>query len=328
MTSLTSRAETALPKVALVGCGYWGRNLGRNLAALGTLASVCDHTEASAKAASKEHGVPFRSWPELLSDPDIVGIVIATPASTHASLAREALNADKDVFVEKPVALRVEDGEQIVRLAESRQRILMVGHLLQYHPVFLKLQEMVRGGSVGKLQYVSSSRLNLGKLRDNEDVLWSLAPHDISMILSLAGEEPDRVSGVGSNFLRDQIADMATVHLSFPSGSRAQVAVSWFHPFKEQRLVVAGDQGMMVFDDTEPWHSKLQHYPHEVKWTAGEPALKAAEARSVVVPADEPLKLECLHFLECIAERGNPRTDGYEGLRVLKVLRLASDSMA
>ncbi|NQV56189.1 MAG: Gfo/Idh/MocA family oxidoreductase [Rhodospirillales bacterium] len=317
----------AKPLVAMVGCGYWGKNLTRNLSGLGGLAAVCDGDPTVAEAMSKEHGAPARAWADLLADPSIKAVAIATPAVMHAPMVREALVAGKDVFVEKPLALEVDDAEKLVRLARERGRILMVGHLLQYHPVFLKLKDMVRSGAIGRLQYVYSTRLNLGKIRREEDILWSFAPHDISMILSLMGEEPDQVSAVGSNFLHDEIADTTITHMSFPSGQSAHVFVSWLHPFKEQRLVVVGEKGMLVFDDTQPWENKLVSYGHGIRWVDGVPQPEKAEAESVLVAQDEPLKCEIRHFMDCVDHRTKPRTDGDEGVRVLKVLSRATKNI-
>jgi UDP-2-acetamido-3-amino-2,3-dideoxy-glucuronate N-acetyltransferase len=318
---------TNSPRVAMVGCGYWGKNLARNMAALGALCAVCDENSAVAAAMSKEHGVPTRDWEGLLSDAGVRAVVLATPAERHATMVRSALLAGKDVFVEKPLSLKVSEAEELVHLARERGLILMVGHLLQYHPAFLRLKEIVESGSIGRLQYIYSTRLSLGKFRREEDILWSFAPHDISMILSLAGEEPSAVTAVGSNFLHGEIADTTITHLSFPSGKSAHVFVSWLNPFKEQRLVVVGEKGMLVFDDTEPWESKLLSYGHAINWIDGMPEPRKAEAEAIVVTQDEPLKCECKHFLECVAQRKTPRTDGAEGVRVLKILNRASEAI-
>lgn len=310
-------------RIAVIGCGYWGRNLVRNFAALGSLAAVCDANEASARDFADKFGAKALSWAEVLADCTIKGVAIAAPAELHHQLATEALEAGKDVFVEKPVALAVADAEALCRLADSRGRILMVGHLLQYHPAFLALKDLVVQGGLGRLRYVYSTRLNLGKIRREENILWSFAPHDLSMILGLVGEEPHEVTATGAAYLHERIADVTTTHFAFPGGVRGHVFVSWLHPFKEQKLVVVGDEGMAVFDDGQPWESKVQVWRHRIEWKDGMPQPVKADAEPMTLTQDEPLKLECAHFLDCIATRATPRTDGKEGLRVLKVLARA-----
>ncbi len=313
--------------VAVVGCGYWGKNLVRNFNELGALAAVCDADPGRAETLAQQYGVPARGFTEVLADPAIAGIVIAAPAERHATLAREAMLAGKDVFVEKPLALEVAAADSLVALAHDKSRILMVGHLLQYHPAFLTLRSMVRDGRLGRLQYLYSNRLNLGKVRREENILWSFAPHDLSMILSLVGALPETVSATGSYYLHRTIADVTTTQMSFPGGQSAHVFVSWLHPYKEQKLVVVGDQGMAVFDDGEPWDSKLSLYPHRIEWREGMPVPNKADREPVPLDQDEPLKLECAHFLECIVTRRTPRTDGVEGVAVLRVLDAAERSM-
>lgn len=203
----------------------------------------------------------------------------------------------------------------------------MVGHLLWYHPMVLKLKELVDNGELGRIQYIYSNRLNLGKLRREENVLWSFAPHDVSVILGLTGEMPKTIRAQGGNFLHQQIADTTVTLMNFSSGIRAHIFVSWLHPFKEQKLVVVGDKQMAVFNDTVPWEEKLQLYPHTVKWEGNVPVADKAEAVMVEVEQDEPLRAECVHFIECIETRSKPRTDGEEGLRVLKVLNCCQESL-
>jgi acetyltransferase-like isoleucine patch superfamily enzyme len=203
----------------------------------------------------------------------------------------------------------------------------MVGHLLQYHPAFVALRDLVSEGALGRLQYAYSNRLNLGKVRREEDILWSFAPHDLSMILSLVGDEPSEVSATGGCYLHQTIADVTTTHLAFPGGERAHVFVSWLHPFKEQKLVVIGDRAMGVFDDGQPWGEKLLLYPHRIEWRETLPVPMRAEATPIALKEAEPLGLECRHFLECVATGARPRTDGREGLRVLRVLARASAAL-
>jgi UDP-2-acetamido-3-amino-2,3-dideoxy-glucuronate N-acetyltransferase len=312
---------TAVPRVACIGAGYWGKNLVRNFAELGALVAVCDANEEVARRLSSDNRVRCATAADdVLEAPDVTGVAIATPAETHADLVRRALLAGKDVLVEKPLALSPQEGAELVALAERRRRILMVGHLLWYHPAILKLRELVRGGELGRIQYIYSNRLNLGRIRREENILWSFAPHDISIILGLLGEYPDTVQAQGGNYLHERIADVTVTLLGFPSGVRAHIFVSWLHPFKEQKLVIVGDRKMAVFDDTEP-KDKLRLYPHTIAWLDNVPVPKAAAAEVVDVEAIEPLRAECEHFLDCLRTRTRPRTDGEEGLRVLRVLQ-------
>jgi UDP-2-acetamido-3-amino-2,3-dideoxy-glucuronate N-acetyltransferase len=311
----------------VVGAGYWGKNIVRNFAALKALAAIIDQDRSTVQVVSVQHGAVAATFPDVLAEPSINAIAVATPAALHYKLAKAALEAGKHVFVEKPLALTLGEAEDLVTVAERLDRRLMVGHLLQYHPAFLKLKELVREGHLGRLQYLYSNRLNLGKIRREEDILWSFAPHDLSMILSLVGQEPDSVESVGSYHLHQRIADVTTTHLSFPGGERAHVFVSWLHPFKEQKLVVVGSDAMAVFDDGEPWERKLLLFPHRIKWWDGMPSPQKAEAVAVPLEPGEPLQAECKHFLDCVEIGATPRTDGREGLRVLSVLTRASECL-
>lgn len=320
---------TSLPSIAVIGSGYWGKNLVRNYHQLGALRLICDKDESTLVRFKDQYPDTevCSALSELLGREDIPGVVIATPAETHFALAREALLTGKHVYVEKPLVLDENEAEELISMAKERGLILMVGHLLQYHPAFLRLKELAAKGELGRINYICSHRLNLGKIRREENILWSFAPHDISMILSLAGEEPESVSATGGNYLHQQIADVTTTHLEFPSGSKAHIFVSWLHPFKEQKLVVVGDQKMAVFDDTRPWNEKLLLYPHQIHWENNVPVPSKAEPEAIDLPEDEPLRLECEHFLQCIANGQTPRTDGHEGLRVLRILNASQRSL-
>ncbi len=319
----------ALPNIAVIGSGYWGKNLVRNYHQLGALKRICDKNEATLDAFGRQYpGVETGlALSEVLADAAVEGVVIATPAETHYAIAREALLSAKHVYVEKPLVLDEDQGRELIELAVQRHRVLMVGHLLHYHPVFARLKALAGSGELGRINYIYSNRLNLGKIRREENILWSFAPHDISMILSLAGEAPETVSATGGAYLHRRIADVTTTHLEFGSGLQAHVFVSWLHPFKEQKLVVVGDRKMAVFDDTQPWADKLLLYPHRIDWQNNQPVPVKADAERVPVEQDEPLKRECLHFLHCMETGQQPHTDGAEGLRVLRVLNLAQRSM-
>ncbi|WP_447600834.1 Gfo/Idh/MocA family oxidoreductase [Nitrospira sp. Nam80] len=324
----SNRIAPSVPRVAVVGSGYWGKNLVRNFHDVGALAGICDsNDETLCRFAEQYPGCRmYRSFGEVLSDPSVPAVAIATPAETHANLVREALLAGKDVCVEKPLCLSVETGESLVALAKTQGRILMVGHLLWYHPAVLRLKELIDDGELGRIQYIYSNRLNLGKIRREENILWSFAPHDISVILGLLEDMPDAVHAQGGNYLHQRIADVTVSLLSFPSGVKAHVFVSWLHPFKEQKLIVVGDRKMAVFDDLDK-QDKLTLYPHSIEWKHQLPVPSKAEGQSIPLDALEPLRAECRHFIDCVTTRRTPRTDGEEGLRVLRVLQQCQDSL-
>jgi predicted dehydrogenase/serine acetyltransferase len=313
--------------IAVVGCGYWGKNLVRNMAQLGALACVADANSQQAEAMSKEHNVPARSWEEVLADDAIKGVMLPVPAQLHYELAMQALNAGKHVFVEKPMALEPAEAEAMCAKAREKNKILMVGHVLQYHSAYLEMQNWVRSGKLGRLHYIYSHRLNLGKVRAHENCWWSFAPHDISMALGLAGSAAKSVFATGTEALQAGIADMTTTHIEFEDGLKAHILVSWLHPTKEQRLVVAGEKGMLVFDDGQPWESKLLYYPHAVDLSGRDPVVTKADAQSVTLTQSEPLKEECLAFIRAIETGTQPKTNGDEGLAVLEILAKAEDSM-
>jgi UDP-2-acetamido-3-amino-2,3-dideoxy-glucuronate N-acetyltransferase len=315
-------------KVAVIGAGYWGKNLVRNFGDLGVLAAICDTRKEVLEEFSKKnaHSRVTDSYESLLADPTIEAIAIASPAEMHHDMVKKGLLADKHVFVEKPLALREEEGMELHELAEKRKKILMIGHLLQYHPAVVKLKQMVSEGELGKIEYIYSNRLNLGKIRREENILWSFAPHDISVILSLTGEMPERVTSIGGNYLQQRVSDVTLSSLSFPSGIKAHIFVSWLHPYKEQRLVVVGDRKMALFNDVEP-EDKLLLYPHRIQWKNHIPVPDKKEAEKVPLEKKEPLREECQHFIDCIHQRIKPKTDGEEGLRVLRVLQACQRSL-
>ena len=315
--------------IAVIGGGYWGKNLVRNFDALGVLKTVCDQNLATLHTTQSSYpdiGVTQDAG-EVFADPAITGVAIATPAATHGEVVRRALNAGKDVYVEKPLCLSTKVGAELIALAAQRENVLMVGHLLWYHPIVLKMKELVTTGELGRLQYIYSNRLNLGKLRREENVLWSFAPHDVSVILGLVGEMPESVQAQGGNFLHERISDTTVSMLTFASGLRAHIFVSWLHPFKEQKLVLVGDRKMAVFNDTVEWKEKLHLYEHSIAWQENSPVATKGEAERVIVAQEEPLRAECQHFLDCIESRAQPRTDGAEGLRVLSVLHACQEAL-
>ena len=312
------------PTVAVAGCGSWGKHLVRNFRQLGALAAVCDpRQEGRALAAELAPGVEVSdSFEAALAHP---AVAIATPAETHFELARQALEAGCDVFVEKPLALTYAEGTELVRLAAERQRMLMVGHVLEYHPAVVRLLELIHAGELGRVHYIYSHRLSLGKVRREENILWSFAPHDIAVILRLLGESPVRVSATGGSYLQPGIADVTVTSLEFAGGQRAHIHVSWLHPFKEQRLVVVGSRKMASFDDVG---KRLVLYDQRVELRNGTPEPIRHEGDLVPFGDDEPLRNECRAFLEAVASRRPPLTDGESGLQVLEVLEAAQLSLA
>ena len=315
------------PRVAVVGCGRWGRNHVRNYAELGALAGVVDADPELAAEQATRYGVAAITFDEALRDPGITGLVFALPPAQNLPLGQRALEAGKHLFVEKPLALSVADGERLCAIAERHDRRLMVGHILQYHPAFQALARLVREGGIGRLMSVVSTRLDLGAIRRQEDAMWALAPHDVSMVLALIGGEPERVEALGGYHTDPDIADTTTIALAFPDGRSAEIRSSWLHPYKEQRLVVVGTEAMAVFDDREPWERKLILYPYRVTETGGTALIDRSEPAPVPVEPGEPLRLECRHFLASMESGATPLTDGREGLRVLGVLERASEAL-
>jgi UDP-2-acetamido-3-amino-2,3-dideoxy-glucuronate N-acetyltransferase len=321
------RRASVSVKVATVGMGYWGGNLVRSFHELGALGVICDTDPSRAPAARERYpDVPFvPDYAAVLADRTVTAVALATPAATHHAMARLALEAGKDVFVEKPLALHVDEGEDLVALADKGERILMVGHVLRYHPAVLKLDELIRDGELGRIRYLYSNRLNMGRIRTEENILWSFAPHDVSIMLALLGEEPCEITCRGGAYLNDSIPDVTMSQFVFPSGVRAHIFVNWLHPFKEQRLVVVGSEKMAVFEDTA--EDKLLLYPHRVEWKNHVPTAVKAEAERIPLPGSEPLRAECAHFLDCVTSRRQPITDGREGLRILRILHVCQQEL-
>lgn len=316
------------PTVALAGCGYWGKNLARNLHQLGQLAAVCDQDARVLKGVRESYrGVRVtRRFEQLLEDKSLKAIALATPAAQHYAMARQALAAGKDLFVEKPLALRVAEAEELVALARRKKRILMVGHVLEYHPAILKLQELIEAGELGELHYLYSNRANLGKVRREENILWSFAPHDIAVLLLLAGRMPEWAATHGQSYLQPGVVDVTMTSLGFPGRTRAHIFVSWLHPLKEQKLVVIGSRKMAVFDDVVK-EGKLRLYDKGIEFRNGEPFVRQTAESTLFFPEQEPLREELLHFLDCVKTRRQARTDGENGLRVLRVLDACQTSL-
>ena len=315
-----------MKKTAVIGCGYWGKNLVRNFDQLGALAMVCDTTRTGRATALElaPTAMLVDNVETVLASKNISNVVIATPAETHYTLVKQALETGRDVFVEKPLALTHEQGAQLVRLADERKRILMVGHVLEYHPAIVRLLDLVSSGELGKVHYVYSNRLSLGKIRREENILWSFAPHDVAVILRLVGGMPFEVNASGGNYIQPNIADVTVTDLLFDNGVRAHIFVSWLHPFKEQRLVVIGSEKMASFDDVS---KRLVLYDQHVTWQEDQPVPVKHMGDEVAFGSQEPLRVECQAFLDAVATRRPPLTDGQSGLRVLRVLQAAQRSL-
>jgi predicted dehydrogenase len=314
------------PGVVVLGCGRWGRNLVRVLGELGALRCVVDPEPRKREDALRIAGdVQVMADAEAgLRHPGVDAAVIATPAETHFELGRAALRAGLDVLVEKPLTTEAATARVLCREAREADRLLMVGHLLEYHPGYTRLLELVREGALGKLFYVISNRVNLGTIRTEENALWSFAPHDIAVILRLLGAMPFQVVATGGNYIQPNIADVTVTQLLFDNGVRSHVFVSWLHPFKEQRLVVVGSDRMASYDDVS---KQLLLWDQRVGWSEGRPIPLRSEAVPVSYSPEEPLQAECRHFLTCVRERRAPLTDGESGVRVLQVLEAAQRSL-
>lgn len=311
------------PKVAVIGCGHWGKNHVRNFALLGALRVVVDPNQELAKKFAAEYNADALSFEEAIARDDIDAVVIAAPAELHAKLAIAAFEAGKHVFVEKPIALTMDEAAAMKSAAESAGKVLMVGHLLQYHPAFVALRNFVQAGELGELHYAYSHRCSLGKFRTEENALWSFAPHDVSMLLALFGEAPTRVAGTGGAFLTEGVEDECRVDMEFSNGGRAHVFASWLHPFKEQRLIVVGQSGMAVFEDSAAGDEKLRLYRHDIDTSGPVPTPTKSDWTPIPYGDDEPLRTECQHFLDA-CQSGKALTDADEAIRVLDVLIKAS----
>jgi predicted dehydrogenase len=312
--------------VAVAGLGYWGPNLARNFAGIPgcELTWLCDgdadaleRVGAVLPAARRTH-----SLDDLLADESLDAIALATPVATHDVLAERVLLAGKHCFVEKPLAQTVAGAERAVAAAEDAGRLLMVGHLLEYHPGVAKLKELADGGELGDIHYIYSNRLNLGQLRADENALWSLGAHDVSVLLRLAGEEPHEVEARGESYMRRDVEDVVFAFLRFPSGLAAHLHLSWLDPHKERRFTVVGSRKMATFDDMAT-ERKVTIYDKGFDQSAsswGEYITRSGDIWSPSISNREPLRLECEHFVECIREERTPVSDGRSGLRVVRVL--------
>jgi len=307
------------PRIAVLGCGYWGSNHIRTLKALGALHAVSDVNRARAEGFASEHDCLAIEPEALFVHNDIDAIVMALPPQFHADMAVQAVQGGKDVLVEKPIALTVADAERSVKAAADNGRVFMVGHVLRFHPAFETLKALIDSRELGEVRYIHSHRLGLGKFHTENDALWDLAPHDLSMILAITGTEPIEVRGEGAALL-DNLSDFAHLHMRFPNGLRSHLFASRLNPYRERRLTVVGTKAMAVFDDVEPWERKLAVYRHAVWQDSGQWAFTTNEPSYVAVGEGMPLTRELEHFIQCIETRAEPRTSGEEAIRVLRIL--------
>jgi len=318
-------------EIAVIGVGGWGRNLARNYyeMAEANLRYVCDLDEEKLTRICRQ---PSRSFDEVIADSELDAVVIATTAPSHYRLAKAALEAGKNVYVEKPFVLDVGEARELISMAEERQRVLMVGHLLEYHPVVTRLKSMIESGELGQIHYIYSQRLNLGTVREDENALWNFAPHDISSILFLLGREPVDVSARGQSYLRNGVEDVVFLTLTFADNSMASIHVSWLDPHKVRKLTIVGSRKMAVFDDLENTeklrvYDKGAQFSNDYDTFAEYIGLRFGDITIPFVKTEEPLRAECRHFLDCIRDGKKPLSDGYDGLRVVKVLDAAQRSL-
>ena len=317
-------------KVAVIGCGQWGKNLVRNMAALGSLYVVCDQSADTAASFAAQYTVKTLSFEHILADADINAVMIASPSLLHAAMAEKALAAGKHVFIEKPLALSMADGTRLAQLASDKQLTLMVGHLLYYHAAFLKLAAMVKNGVIGAVQTVEARRLNRGPIRHNDNVLWDLASHDVAMVLAVLDGTPRDVLCLGSA-IGDAPEDSALpfitdahLHLEFASAS-AHIHVSWLAAEKEHKFIVIGDKGALVFDDTKPWEQKLALHKYALTPQPRQWLIDSQPPEYSAIAPDEPLGNECAHFLDCITSGAVPRSGSQHALQVIDILERAQN---
>jgi len=321
--------------IGLIGIGYWGPNLLRIFASLPQikLRIVCDRNNSAIEKYRLAYpNITFLTdFKAVINDKNIEAVIISTPAATHYDIARLALLSGKDVFVEKPVTLKISEAKALVNISKRTKKILMVGHLLEYHPAVIKLKNLIENKSLGDIYYIESRRLNLGKIRREENVLWSLAVHDIATIIFLLGKMPVEVEATGESYIQKNIEDLTFLTLRFPDNILAHISVNWLSPRKVREITVVGSRKMAIFDDMA-LDEKLKiwnQYKEEERFVSYQtlPKLKFGSISIPKVKLEEPLRLECEHFIECIKSRTQPRSDGEDGLRVLRVLKAAQDSL-
>ena len=317
--------------LGLIGGGYWGKNLIKDFNSLGVLHTICDiNKNALLKYNEKYPNVKTTTkWDDVLNDTNINAVCISLPAEMHYSFAKKSLLADKDVYVEKPITLDIKEAEELIQLAREKNKILMVGHLLHYHPAIIKIKEMINAGKIGKVKNIVANRLSLGIFRKYENVLWSFAPHDISVVLGLIKEMPQSVTCNGKDHINKGVHDVTNSILKFKD-AYVNINVNWLNPYKEQKMAIIGEKGMILFDDVSK-DNKLTYFPEYIQYSAdiqSNPSPIKNNGENIELDLSQsPLLIECGHFVECCVERKTPITDGEEGVRVLKVLDSLNKSL-
>jgi len=318
-------------KLAVIGCGKWGLNHVKTAYKIlgGNLISVCDiNSSASAGVEKISREIKFtNAIDDILKNPEINAVVVSSSAETHFNVAKKCLLAGKNVLVEKPITLLSKEAQELVEISQQKNLKLMVGHVLLYHPALLTMKDKIDKGEIGKLQYIYSNRLNLGTIRSEENILWSFAPHDISIIQFLTGSVPEYIGAKGAAFVQQNIEDTTLTYMKYPGNIHAHIFVSWLHPFKEQRLVVIGDKGMMVFEDSLKTE-KLKFYKKGFNVVNGEPEKFDSDYEVIGFPEKAPLEEEHRHFYDCIISNKTPRTDGVHAKEVLEVLETAQSRLS
>lgn len=317
--------------IAQVGLGRWGENLWKNFNNIPecSVALGCDLSQERREYFARlTPGAKLTGrFEDILEDPRIRAVVIASPAASHFEQAKRALLAGKDVFVEKPMTLKSSQAKELAKLADKLGRVTMTGHLLLYHPAFETVKDLIAQGLIGKILYMYFRRLNLGAFRPKENVLWDIGVHDLAMALDLAGERPGSAAVQGGSFIRDRIEEVAFWSVSFPSGKKAWFHTSWLDPFRERKMVIVGEKGMLVFDEVAA-KENLKYYPRQAEWNGREVICREGEAKPVDYPAGQPLLAECRHFIDRVKDRAKPRSDAWEAATVLAVLEAADVSLA
>lgn len=312
--------------IAVIGSGYWGKNIVRNYHELNSLYAICEiDSERREQLAQQYPDVKlYASYDELLADKNVAGIAIATPAQTHFELAKKSLEAGIPTYVEKPVTLNLKDAEELRILAEKKNLPFMVGHILEYHPAIVKMKELVEEGSFGEVKHIRCTRVNLGKIRDKENIWWSFAPHDLSIIFSLIDEDPEKMQAASFKPLKEGIDDTVYADLGFSSGKSAHIHVSWLEPIKLHQTVVVCEKAMIVFNDTLK-EDKLMVYKYE--YDNQTPNLTKESEESVQYEEGQPLRIECQHFMDCVKNKTTPRTDGKSASRIIRVIEYVDNEL-
>jgi predicted dehydrogenase len=329
------KAQTKV-KVALIGCGYWGPNLARNFHQLpgAELVACCDLDPGNLQRMEALYSARFTTdLNAILSDPEVEAVALATPVGTHYQLARKSLEAGKHVLVEKPLTTNSADGQELIEIARQQERVLMVGHVFEYNPAVLKIKELIGEGQIGKVYYLYSNRVNLGRVQSDINVLWSIAPHDVSIALFLLEEMPEEVSAQGACYLNGRVEDVVFVNMFYPAGVMAHIQASWLDPSKVRRMTIVGSEKMILYDDVAS-EGKVRIYDKGI-YRKGDAIYGEFQYRvhsgDINIPKidmSEPLRNECAHFVECVRTGATPRTDGENGLRVVRVLEAAQQSLS